>query len=180
MADANEAVFAEVFSTHRGAAVSGAMRSGRSEGVDDVVQEVFERLWTRTRPDRFDPGRGSLQAFLYQDAVGRSIDAGRSDTSRRRREDRDVRTLTDELADPVAGAWEAGDDASLVRRALIQLPDTERAPIELAYYGELTYAQVATQLQQPEGTIKSRIRRGLRRMATTLRADGFGPGGSDR
>ena len=133
--------------------------------AEEVTQEVFLRLWRR--PERFDADRGSLRSFLLAECHGRSVDAIRSASARTRREQRDAHR--DERR---PGADVAGDvcDTLVHHRVadLVQaLPDTEREAISLAYCEHLTYREVATVLGAPEGTVKGRIRSGLRR----LRAD---------
>jgi RNA polymerase sigma-70 factor (ECF subfamily) len=67
--------------------------------------------------------------------------------------------------------------AGQVREVLGALPDTERKPIELAYFRGHTYREVATILGEPEGTVKSRIRSGLKRMHGQLAVGGLGAKG---
>jgi len=163
---------AEAFRRHAGAVYALARRVlGDGTSAEEVVQEVFLRLWNA--PDRFDPDRGSLRSFLLAQAHGRAVDLVRADTSRRRREEHQV----------LASA-EAGYDiehevldlavAEHVKRAVNSLPVDERKAIELAYFGGHTYREVAVLLHEPEGTIKSRIRSGLRRMRVALAEAGVG------
>ena len=135
------------------------------------MQEVFVRLWNA--PDRFDPERGSLRSYLLAQAHGRAVDQMRSEVSRRRREEREAREtarggydLEHEVSDIIVG--------DQVREVLGGLPDTERRPIELAYFRGHTYREVATILGEPEGTVKSRIRSGLKRMHSQLALGGLG------
>lgn len=133
--------------------------------AEEVLQEVFLRLWRA--PERFDSTRGALRSFLLMEANGRSIDAIRSDVSRRGLETRTVQSdRTD--ADPVAAEVWDSSVADHLREALDELPDGEREAIELAYYGHHPYTEVATILGVPEGTVKSRIRAGLARLRDRL------------
>jgi len=163
---------AEAYRRHAGAVFALARRLLVDRAMaEEVTQEVFLRLWHR--PDRFDPERGSLRSFLLAQTHGRSVDILRSEVSRRRREERDARETA-----------EAGYDiehevvdlavADEVRAAMDILPPGERAAIELAYFGGHTYREVASLLDEPEGTVKSRIRSGLRRLRTVLVDAGIG------
>jgi RNA polymerase sigma-70 factor (ECF subfamily) len=138
--------------------------------AEDVVQEVFVRLWTRA--EQFDRERGSLRAFLLAQTHGRSLDLVRSETARRRREERDARAVREPPAD-VEQQVVRNAVASEVRTALAALPDLEREPVELAYLGGLPYREVALRLGIPEGTAKSRIRSGLSHLREAMtRRDG--------
>lgn len=163
---------AEAYRRHGGAvfALAGRVLGNRSV-AEEITQEVFLRLWDH--PDRFDPERGTLRSYLLAVTHGRSVDQLRSDTSRRAREERDHRMqaeagydLDDEVADLVVGEQ--------VREALDGLPEGERRAIELAYFGGYTYREVAALLGDPEGTVKTRIRTGLRRLRTGLAEVGVG------
>lgn len=133
--------------------------------AEEVVQEVFLRLWRN--PDRFDAGRGTLRTFLLIDAGARAIEAVRSTTARRGREERSKRLDTTPATNVEQEVWESvlGDH---LRDALTTLSFEERNAIELAYYGGHTYQEVAVILGAPEGTVKSRIRTGLRRLRDQL------------
>jgi RNA polymerase sigma-70 factor (ECF subfamily) len=137
------------------------------------VQEVFLRLWNE--PNRFDPDRGTLRSFLLAHTHGRSVDLIRSETARRAREDRDVQESVVDGYDVAHEVWDLAL-AGHVREAMHRLSDGERAAIELAYFGGRTYKEVADELGEPEGTVKSRIRSGLKRLRSELREAGVGAG----
>ena len=132
----------------------------------DVTQEVFVRLWERTH--RYDAGRGSLRSFLQMDAHGRSIDLMRSRRSAQARELADHRK---EASTERAGTEELAMTAvtsTTVRTALLELPEEQRTPIALAFFDGHSYRDVAEMLGVPEGTVKSRIRSGIRRLHLAL------------
>jgi len=162
----SEVALAEVYRRHGGAVYGLARRLLNSTAeAEDVTQEVFLRLWNQ--PDRFDPSRGTLRAFLLAQSHGRAVDAIRSLSSRRAREAKDAqRTATAEY-DMQREVWDLSL-AEKVSEALGVLPAEERRAIELAYFEGRTYVEVAELLDQPEGTIKSRIRNGMRRMRAVL------------
>jgi RNA polymerase sigma-70 factor, ECF subfamily len=163
---------AEAYRRHGGAVFALARRLLIDAALaEEVTQEVFLRLWSQ--PDRFDPERGSLRSYLLAQSHGRAVDLLRSETSRRKREEREARATAEggydierEVLDLAVGQH--------VKDVLQKLPAEERQPIELAYFGGLTYRQVASKLDQPEGTVKSRIRSGLRRMRADLVDAGIG------
>lgn len=168
VADGSHAALAEIYDRHATTVHHLAQRLRGRDGADDIVQEVFLRLWRR--PDSFDPARGSLGSFLMMQAHGRSVDMIRRDHARRTRE---TAIAADHISlhppvDDVALAHLAGDQAW---RLLAGLTDGERSAIVLAYIGGHTYQQVAVLLTQPEGTVKSRIRTGLNRLRNHMRTD---------
>jgi RNA polymerase sigma-70 factor (ECF subfamily) len=162
----SEVALAEVYRRHGGAVYGLARRVLNSTAeAEDVTQEVFLRLWNQ--PDRFDASRGSLRSFLLAQSHARSVDAIRSLNARRMREMKDAHRTAGADYDMQHEIWDLAL-ADQVSRALGTLPDDERRAIELAYFEGHTYVEVAELLGQPEGTIKSRIRNGMRRMRTAL------------
>ncbi len=164
--------FAELFVRHSKSvgAVARMVLGSAAWGSDDIVAEVFAELWRA--PERFEPDRGSLLTFLRVCARGRSLDLLRSESNRRRRE-RNSEPCTGAFAEIGARFSPDGRDLD-VRRAVEELPVAERTPIELAYFVGMSYRAVAHRLDLPEGTVKSRIRSGLRRLAAKLdRANGM-------
>jgi RNA polymerase sigma factor (sigma-70 family) len=129
------------------------------------------RLWNA--PERYDPERGSLRSYLLAQTHGRSVDLLRSETSRRRREEREARETAEHGVDIEREVIDL-TVADQVKEVVAELPADERRAIELAYFGGHTYRQVAVLLDQPEGTVKSRIRSGLRRMRQGLVEAGVG------
>ena len=159
----SEIALAEVYRRHGGAVYGLARRVlNNASEAEDVTQEVFLRLWNR--PDRFDPGRGTLRSFLLTQSHGRAVDAVRSLNAR---ESGDARRTATAEYDMQHEVWDLAV-ADQVARALGDLPDEERRAIELAYFDGHTYVEVADLLGQPEGTVKSRIRNGMRRMRAVL------------
>lgn len=162
----SEVALAEVYRRH-GRAVYGLARRVLQDAAEaeDVTQEVFLRLWRE--PARFDPVRGSLRSFLLAQAHGRAVDAVRSSSSRRAREARDAARTARAGYDMEHEAWDLAL-ADQVATAMGELSDDERRAIELAYFDGHTYREVARVLEQPEGTVKSRIRSGMRRLRDAL------------
>jgi RNA polymerase sigma-70 factor (ECF subfamily) len=162
----SEVALAEVYRRH-GRAVYGLARRVLQDGAEaeDVTQEVFLRLWRD--PDRFDPDRGSLRSFLLAQAHGRAVDAVRSTSSRRAREAREAAQTARADYDMQHEVWDLAL-ADQVANAMGELSDDERRAIELAYFDGHTYREVARVLDQPEGTVKSRIRSGMRRLRDAL------------
>lgn len=166
----NQSALGEAYRRHAGAVFGLAKRLlGDHAQAEEIVQEVFLRLWNE--PDRFDPDRGSLRSFLLSHSHGRAVDSLRSNMARRRREDREAHLTADAGYDVDREVWDL-TLASQVRDALADLQEGERVAIELAYFGGLTYREVAQQLGEAEGTVKSRIRVGLKRLRTNLQASG--------
>lgn len=162
----DDTAMAEAVRRHRGPVLAFALRLvGDSGRAEEISQEVFLRLWERS--SRFDAGRGSLRSFLLAITHGRALDVLRSDTARVAREHRDAaRTVPPETG--VEAQVVARTVADAVRRALAQLPEQDRNAVELAYFGGHSYRTVAQLLGVPEGTIKSRIRRGLAKLRELL------------
>jgi len=161
-----EVALAEVYRRHGGAVFGLARRVlNNTTEAEDVTQEVFLRLWNQ--PERFDPTRGSLRSYLLTQSHARAVDAIRSLNARRLREVKDANRTASAGYDLQHEVWDLSL-ADNLQRALSGLPEEERQVIELAYFEGLTYVKVAEVLGQPEGTVKSRIRNGMRRMRTVL------------
>jgi RNA polymerase sigma-70 factor (ECF subfamily) len=162
----SEVALAEAYRRHGGAVFGLAKRVlNNPTEAEDVTQEVFLRLWNQ--PDRFDAARGSLRSYLLAQAHARAVDAVRSSTSRRLREAREAMRTAEADYDMQHEVWDLAV-AEQVASAMGELPEEERRAIEMAYFDGHTYREVALLLGQPEGTVKSRIRNGMRRLRTEL------------
>jgi RNA polymerase sigma-70 factor (ECF subfamily) len=134
----------------------------RSDAAD-VLQDVFWEAWRSA--GSYDPGRGTPEAWMITRARARAIDRIRAV---RRRGETFVPPVDEKLvaAPDVAGgdAAERAADRDILQGALSHLSLAQREVIELAYYAGLTQTEIAERLQQPLGTVKTRIRVGLERL----------------
>ena len=143
---------------------------GDARAAEDVSQDVFVTVWER--PDAFDPDRGSLRTWLGTLAHRRAVDHVRREEARKRRAIKDA--ARPETTPDVEEMAMALVTAERVRSALATLPDDQQRAIQLAYFGGMTYRQVAEVLDIPEGTAKSRLRLGMRRIAGALDTENVG------
>lgn len=167
----NADALAEVFRRY-GAAVFGVSRRVLADDAlaEDITQDVLLRLWNE--PHRYDAERGTLRSFLQRQSHSRSVERVRAEEARRRREDRSIALDVDHL-EGLESEVLASIDSERVRSALLALEDGDRRAIVLAYYGGISYRDVAVRLGLPEGTVKSRIRTGLRRLSVMLDDEGM-------
>lgn len=127
--------------------------------AEDLLQEVFVSVWQKAASYR--PDRGDVAGWLFTIARHKLIDHWRKTGSSNEAAVIDFEQLPARV--------ERGSDLMLtLRQALEQVPPDQRRAIELAYFGGLTYEETAERLRLPVGTLKSRIRFGLRAMRTLL------------
>ena len=134
--------------------------------AEEVAQEALLEVW-RTA-GRFDPARGAGLAWVMTIAHRRAVDRVRSERAAAEREARVASAAQPPPADEVAEAVESALEAQRVRRCLDGLSGAQRESITLAYYSGLSYPQVASKLGIALGTVKTRIRDGLRRLRDCL------------
>ena len=144
-----------------------ALRILRDTGdAEDVVQDVFVQVWREAA--RFDRGRGSPQSWICTIARSRALDRLRRRRARREEAGGEEAAAT-VSTDP--GVSPAVLSVSM-RKALDTLSIEQRRPLELAYYEGLTQVEIAERLQEPLGTVKTRMRTGLMRLREFLTAGG--------
>ena len=165
------AVFGRVYDEHSRSVYAAAYRVlGNPAQAQDVVQDVFLRLWRR--PRTFDAGRGELGAYLRMMARSRALDLWREGQALGRASDRlKVAVAQDAPRDAIdrpAAQAERREEGATVRDAVRRLPDAQREAVVMAYWGGLTADEIAQRIEVPLGTAKSRIRLGLEK----LRAEG--------
>jgi RNA polymerase sigma-70 factor, ECF subfamily len=133
--------------------------------AEEVLQEVFLQAWRSAA--RFDPSRGSPEAWLVMMARSRALDALRA--ARRRPEPEPPAYSFGSVPDQ-AGALEA---RTLTTRALRDLPSAQREVLELAFYDGLTQSEISTRTGAPLGTVKSRTRMALEQLRQTFAVNGW-------
>jgi RNA polymerase sigma-70 factor, ECF subfamily len=160
--------FEVIYERHSAAAFSLAYRMmGTRAGAEDVTQEAFLSMWRSGA--RYDRVRGSVRTWVLGIVHHRAIDALRRATvhDRRRAGDEGIeeRLEARERTDvEVARREEAG----AVRSALATLPPDQVQVLELAYFGGFTHTEIADLLEAPVGTVKGRMRLGLKKMRAQL------------
>ena len=140
--------------------------SDRAE-AEDVLQETFVQIWKTA--GSFDEARGKPMGWFIVLTRSRAIDRHRS----RRTRTRFAESVAQEGSQATPAATPADEALAseaqrAVRNALKALPTEQRVPIEMAYFGGLTQFEIAQQLSQPLGTVKTRMRTGMMRLREQL------------
>jgi len=133
--------------------------------AEELTVEVFHDVWRRA--SRYDPAGGSVVGWIMNQARSRAIDRLRFEQRKKR-----VDSHPDDPAAPPGGdphdALDVRETGRILRDALEVLTPPERQAIEAAFFSGLTYREVATSLNQPLGTVKTRIRSGLTKLRQAL------------
>ncbi|HEX9755545.1 MAG TPA: sigma-70 family RNA polymerase sigma factor, partial [Gemmatimonadales bacterium] len=162
----DERAIATLYDRHAGPLYAVAYRvTGERADAEEVVLEAFTQAWRDA--SRFDASRGSVAAWLTMMARSRALDLVRG-RSRRGRAEETARQADPDLA-PAMGRWggggetdpsgevDVGERARRVREALAALSEPQREAVELAYYQGLSHTEIAARLNQPLGTVKTRV-----------------------
>jgi RNA polymerase sigma-70 factor (ECF subfamily) len=169
VATGDNQAFADLFDRHS-AVVLGVLRTmvGRPELAEELLQETFLQAWQQA--DRYRPTRGTPRGWLIMMARSRAIDTMRSGGARRKREENLGPALHhDGVTSPVGTSEiEADERREAISVALEVLPPEQRQCIELAFFGGMSHREVSEKLEQPLGTVKSRILLGMRRLREAL------------
>jgi RNA polymerase sigma-70 factor (ECF subfamily) len=160
--------FELIYERHAAAAFSLAYRMmGTRSAAEDVTQDAFLSLWRSGA--RYDRARGSVRTWVLGIVHHRAIDALRRATvhDRRRAGDEGIEERF-EAAERTDVEVARREEAGTVRLALNTLPADQCQVIELAYFGGFTHTEIADMLEAPVGTIKGRMRLGLKKMRAQL------------
>jgi RNA polymerase sigma-70 factor (ECF subfamily) len=158
--------FASVYARHRSGVYATALRVlGRPCEAEDVTQEVFVKFWRS--PERFDPERGEIGAYLRMMARSRALDLARHEQASNRARDRlQAGAGRDEVPheEHPPEALERDEQRKLLHAALRRLPVEQREALVLAYWGGMSAREVAEAAGVPFGTARSRMRLGLEKL----------------
>jgi RNA polymerase sigma-70 factor (ECF subfamily) len=168
IAEGDRAAMAELYDRYANMVFSLACRIvSLPADAEDVVQEVFTQAWRQAL--RYEPGRASAAGWLLNITRTRAIDRLRANRTRQRVSGDGERIATAPAAgdDQEQGAIQT-ERAVRVRAALESLGQAQREAIDLAYFGGLSHGEIAARLQEPLGTVKTRIRTGLLKLREAL------------
>jgi RNA polymerase sigma-70 factor, ECF subfamily len=152
--------------THRLVFTLAVRICGSREHAEEVTLDVFHDVWRRASDYR---PTGSVIAWIMMQARSRSIDRMRFEQRKKR-----VRIDGDDAAEPapMSTALETRQRQQTLREALTALTGDERKAIETAFFSELSYAETAAELDEPVGTIKTRVRSALAKLRAAIEGDG--------
>jgi RNA polymerase sigma-70 factor, ECF subfamily len=138
------------------------------ETAEELTIDVFHDVWRRA--PRYDAANGTVLGWIMNQARSRAIDRLRFESRMKRSNGGDLQPLAEVAADPCDGL-ELREQRLALQAALGALTPGEREAIETTFFGGLTHAEAAARLNQPLGTIKTRIRSGLNKLRHMLTAD---------
>ena len=168
--------FAGLYDRHGRAAYSLAYRMvGDRQAAEDLVQEVFLKVWRRAGSYR--PERGSVRTWILSIVHNQGIDQLRSMASRRRTHEKvESQANTSQPSEAFAESWQ-NSQRDQIREALKTLPPEQLKILELAYYSGYTHAEIAELLGLPLGTVKGRMRLGLKKVKSFFDSRGMAVSG---
>ena len=174
MAGGDERALGELYDRHGAMAYSLALAIAQERAdAEEIVADVFGQVWRNAAS--YDPGRGSVAGWLATITRSRALDLVRARGRRTRAIERASHTDSDGFASPMGAAAdqpdrrvERGEARRLVARSLGELPEPQRRVIELAYFGGLSQSEIAAELQEPLGTVKTRMRAGMEKLRGSL------------
>jgi RNA polymerase sigma-70 factor, ECF subfamily len=140
------------------------------ETAEELTIDVFHDVWRRASD--YDAANGTVLGWIMNQARSRAIDRLRFESRKKR--SGDVQSLAEVAADP-CDVLELREQGEALRAALAALTPDEREAIETTFFAGLTHAEAAARLNQPLGTIKTRIRSGLLKLRHALTAEVVGP-----
>jgi RNA polymerase sigma-70 factor, ECF subfamily len=135
------------------------------ETAEELTIDVFHDCWRHA--SRYDAANGTVLGWIMNQARSRAIDRLRFDSRKKRKHGGDVQPLAEVAADP-RDVLELREQGESLRAAMTALTADEREAIETTFFAGLTHAEAAARLNQPLGTIKTRIRSGLHKLRDRL------------
>lgn len=155
--------FAALYDRHSRSAYSLAYRMmGERQAAEDLVQDVFLKVWRAAGSYRAE--RGSVRTWILSIVHNRGIDQIRAAASRRRTQDKvEVSAAKTQPSEAFASAWR-NSQRDQVRDALNTLPPEQLKILELAYFSGYTHTEISELLGLPLGTVKGRMRLGLKKI----------------
>ena len=141
--------------------------------AEDIAQEIFVRIWRK--PESYVAERGRFLTWLITITRNRAVDEVRARGRRQRHqtaspEEQERELPAGDAIDPPLNA-QLAEQRRIVRAALAEIPPDQREVIELAYFGGLTQQEISERLDQPLGTVKTRIRLGMQKLRSALAAE---------
>ncbi|HET7342490.1 MAG TPA: sigma-70 family RNA polymerase sigma factor [Methylomirabilota bacterium] len=161
-----QALYALYERTHRLVFTLSLRITSSRETADEVVLDVFHDVWRRAAT--YDPAAGSVLGWIMNQARSRAIDRLRFEQRKKRVNARVENPLPPAAASDPLERCAREEQGRRLREALAVLTPQERELIETAFFAQLTYSEVAARLQQPLGTVKTRIRAGLLKLRQAL------------
>ena len=161
IAGQDRAAFGQFYDRYSGrlSAYVQAMGRGRLP-VDDLLQEIFVAVWRKA--GQYRPGLGTPEAWLFTITRNKVFDIWRARPPVGEGVAADLETLMDTTENPDPAL------VATIHQALARLPEDQRRPLVLAYFGGFTYEEAARRLAVPVGTLKSRIRSALEKLRALL------------
>ena len=169
VARGNVSAFEELYDRYASTVYALLLRIlSNADDAQEVLQETFVKAWTSAK--MFDSLRGSEVAWLISIARSRGIDRLRSRKVRIEREDEAGREISFLAPATTADSAVQSEERTAVRSALAELPDPQRVALELAYFEGLSQSEIAARLNEPLGTIKTRMQLGMKKLRERLQA----------
>jgi len=140
------------------------------QDTEDVMQEVLVQIWQKAH--LYEPSKGKPLTWVTTMARNRAIDRIRSKQRRARLNDdfeQESRSVQPEFDEDTSDLLMTKESDQVVQSAVMDLTPEQREAIQLAYFKGLTQSEIATQLNEPLGTVKARIRRGVQRLEQTVK-----------
>jgi RNA polymerase sigma-70 factor, ECF subfamily len=142
------------------------------ETAEELTIDVFHDVWRRA--SRYDPANGTVLGWIMNQTRSRAIDRLRFENRKKRGHSNDVQPLAEAVVVP-RDVIELREQGEALRSALAALTPDERQAIETTFFAGLTHAEAAAWLNQPLGTVKTRIRSGLHKLRHALIAEAEKP-----